>query len=342
MAGTAVNKIRRGEADRFPALFSGDDMNEKKKSRAVRLRRELPFHLMLLPAVILVGIFSYGPMVGIIMAFEKFSPKKGMSVMEMSHRSKVYDNIIKEAEQDLRDLMNIPDIDKVVFNTFFIAAMKLALGVVVPMFVAILLNEVRLESVKKVIQTMVYFPHFLSWVILSGIFIDILSPSTGIVNEFITMLGFEPVYFLGDPKVFPYTMALTETWKEFGFGTIVYLATISGIDPTLYEAAEVDGAGRWQQTVHITLAALLPMAALMLILNLGGVLNLSFEQIYNLYSPQVYSTGDILDTLVYRLGMIDAQYGVATAVGLFKSVVSLVLVSFSYWFAGKVSGYRVF
>ncbi len=178
--------------------------------------------------------------------------------------------------------------------------------------------------------------------ILSGIFIDILSPSTGIVNEFITMLGFEPVYFLGDPKVFPYTMALTETWKEFGFGTIVYLATISGIDPTLYEAAEVDGAGRWQQTVHITLAALLPMAALMLILNLGGVLNLSFEQIYNLYSPQVYSTGDILDTLVYRLGMIDAQYGVATAVGLFKSVVSLVLVSFSYWFAGKVSGYRVF
>ena len=210
------------------------------------------------------------------------------------------------------------------------------------MFVAILLNEVRLESVKKVIQTMVYFPHFLSWVILSGIFIDILFPSTGIVNEFITMLGFEPVYFLGDPKVFPYTMALTETWKEFGFGTIVYLATISGIDPTLYEAAEVDGAGRWQQTVHITLAALLPMAALMLILNLGGVLNLSFEQIYNLYSPQVYSTGDILDTLVYRLGMIDAQYGVATAVGLFKSVVSLVLVSFSYWFAGKVSGYRVF
>ena len=286
-------------------------MNEKKKSRAVRLRRELPFHLMLLPAVILVGIFSYGPMVGIIMAFEKFSPKKG-----------IFGSPFVGLE-NFRYLMNIPDIDKVVFNTFFIAAMKL-------------------ESVKKVIQTMVYFPHFLSWVILSGIFIDILSPSTGIVNEFITMLGFEPVYFLGDPKVFPYTMALTETWKEFGFGTIVYLATISGIDPTLYEAAEVYGAGRWQQTVHITLAALLPMAALMLILNLGGVLNLSFEQIYNLYSPQVYSTGDILDTLVYRLGMIDAQYGVATAVGLFKSVVSLVLVSFSYWFAGKVSGYRVF
>lgn len=305
-------------------------MKQISKRRQTALRRELPFHLMLLPAVILVGIFSYGPMVGIVMAFQKFSPTKGI----FGSKFIGLDNF--------RYLLNIPDIDKVVFNTFFIAGMKLALGVIVPMLVAILLNEIRIPAVKKVIQTMVYFPHFLSWVILSGIFIDILSPSSGIVNEFITMLGFEPIFFLGDPDVFPYTMALTETWKEFGFGTIVYLATISGIDPALYEAAEVDGAGRWQQTIHITLTALLPMGALMLILNLGGVLNLSFEQIYNLYSPQVYSTGDILDTLVYRLGMVDAQYGVATAVGLFKSMVSLVLVSFSYWFAGKVSGYRAF
>ena len=285
---------------------------------------------MLLPAVILTGVFSYGPMLGIIMAFQKFSPKRGIFGSKFI------------GFENFKYLMNIPDIDKVVFNTFFIAGMKLALGVIIPMLVAILLNEIRISPIKKLIQTMVYFPHFLSWVILSGIFIDILSPSTGIVNEFIKMLGFEPVFFLGNPKVFPYTMAITETWKEFGFGTIVYLATISGIDPTLYEAARADGAGRLQQTVHITISALLPMAALMLILNLGGVLNLSFEQIYNLYSPQVYSTGDILDTLVYRLGMVDAQYGVATAVGLFKSVVSLILVSFSYWLAGKARGYKVF
>ncbi len=305
-------------------------MDKKLKRKRAIFRRELPFHLMLLPAVILTGVFSYGPMLGIIMAFQKFSPKRGIFGSKFI------------GFENFKYLMNIPDIDKVVFNTFFIAGMKLALGVIIPMLVAILLNEIRISPIKKLIQTMVYFPHFLSWVILSGIFIDILSPSTGIVNEFIKMLGFEPVFFLGNPKVFPYTMAITETWKEFGFGTIVYLATISGIDPTLYEAARADGAGRLQQTVHITISALLPMAALMLILNLGGVLNLSFEQIYNLYSPQVYSTGDILDTLVYRLGMVDAQYGVATAVGLFKSVVSLILVSFSYWLAGKARGYKVF
>lgn len=301
-----------------------------RKTRALQFKKELPFHLMLLPGVVLVALFSYGPMVGIVMAFEKFSPKKGVFGSQFVGLA------------NFRYLLNIPDIDRVVFNTFFIAGMKLALGVVVPVVVAIMLNEIHIGPVKKGIQTLIYFPHFLSWVILSGIFIDILSPSTGIVNELITALGGDPVFFLGNPKVFPYTMAFTETWKEFGFGTIVYLAAIAGIDPNLYEAAEVDGAGRWQQTLHITLPAVLPMAGLMLILNLGGVLNLSFEQIYNLYSPQVYSTGDILDTLVYRLGMVDAQYGVATAVGLFKSVVSTVLVSFSYWFAGKVNGYKLF
>ena len=305
-------------------------MDKKLKRKRAIFRRELPFHLMLLPAVILTGVFSYGPMLGIIMAFQKFSPKRGIFGSKFI------------GFENFKYLMNIPDIDKVVFNTFFIAGMKLVLGVIIPMLVAILLNEIRISPIKKLIQTMVYFPHFLSWVILSGIFIDILSPSTGIVNEFIKMLGFEPVFFLGNPKVFPYTMAITETWKEFGFGTIVYLATISGIDPTLYEAARADGAGRLQPTVPITISALLPIAALMLIFNLGGFFNLSFEQIYNLYSPQVYSTGDILDTLVYRLGMVDAQYGVATAVGLFKSVVSLILVSFSYWLAGKARGYNVF
>ena len=137
-------------------------------------------------------------------------------------------------------------------------------------------------------------------------------------------------------------MALTETWKEFGFGTIVYLAAIAGIDPSLYEAAEMDGAGRWRQTLAITLPTLLPMGMLMLILNLGSVLNLSFEQIYNLYSPQVYSTGDILDTLVYRIGMENAQWGVASAVGVFKSVISTVFVSLSYWLAAKVGNYRLF
>lgn len=295
-----------------------------------QLRKQIPYHLLLLPGVIIAAIFSYGPMIGVLMAFENFKPQKGIFGSEWIGLA------------NFKYLFSIPDIDKVIFNTFYIAAMKLVLGVVVPMFVAILLNEIRLSKFKKAVQTLIYFPHFLSWVILSGIFIDILSPSTGIVNEFIQWLGFEPIYFLGDPKWFPYTMALTETWKEFGFGTIVYLAAIVGIDPALYEAAEMDGAGRWKQTFAITLPTLLPMGMLMLILNLGSVLNLSFEQIYNLYSPQVYSTGDILDTLVYRIGMENAQWGVASAVGVFKSLVSTVFVSLSYWLAAKVGNYKLF
>lgn len=287
-------------------------------------------HLMMLPGMILVGIFSYGPMIGIVMAFQRFSPRKGIFGSEWVG----FDNF--------RYLFNIPDIENVVWNTFYIAALKLILGVMVPVFVALLLNEVGNNIIKKSIQTIIYFPHFLSWVILGGIFIDVLSPSTGIVNDLLNKVGINSIFFLGDPKWFPYTMATTETWKEFGFGTIVYLAAIVGIDPALYEAASVDGAGRWKQTMHITLPAVIPIAVLMFVLNLGNVLNLSFEQIYNLYSPQVYSTGDILDTLVYRLGIHDAQYSVATAVGLFKSVVSSVMVIFSYWLAKKTSDYRIF
>lgn len=298
-----------------------------KKSK---FRKNLPLHIMMLPGMVLVLLFFYKPMLGIIMAFQNFSPRKGMFGSEWV------------GLDNFRYLASIPDIDKVIWNTFFIALLKLAMGVVVPVIVALMLNELRIKFMRKTIQTIIYFPHFLSWVILSGIFIDVLSPSTGILNGFLNSIGLDSIFFLGDPKWFPYTMAITETWKEFGFGTIVYLAAIVGIDPTLYEAASVDGAGRWRQTLVVTLPAVIPIAMLMLILNMGSVLNLSFEQIYNLYSPQVYATGDILDTLVYRLGIHDAQYGVATAVGLFKSVVSTALVALSYGLAKKTSDYRLF
>lgn len=240
-----------------------------------KLLKDLPLHLMMLPGMLLVLLFCYKPMIGIVMAFQNFSPRKGI----FGSKWVGLDNF--------RYLADIPDIEKVIWNTFFIALLKLVLGVVIPVIVALMLNELRKKFLKKSIQTIIYFPHFLSWVILSGIFIDVLSPSTGILNNFLNSIGIDSIFFLGDPKWFPYTMAITETWKEFGFGTIVYLAAIVGIDPTLYEAASVDGAGRWRQTLVVTLPAVMPIATLMLILNMGSVLNLSFEQIYNLYSPQV-------------------------------------------------------
>jgi len=207
---------------------------------------------------------------------------------------------------------------------------------------ALLLNEMRSVRYKRILQTMIYFPHFLSWVILSGILIDLLSPSTGLIGVVMQAVGLKPVYWLGDAEVFPFTLVFTETWKEFGFGTIVYLAALTAIDPTLYEAGMIDGATRWQQTRYITIPGIMPTVMLMMILSMGNILNAGFDQVFNLYSPQVYRTGDILDTLVYRLGLVDIQYGVATAVGLFKSFVSFVMLAASYFLAYKYSDYRVF
>jgi ABC-type polysaccharide transport system, permease component len=269
-------------------------------------------------------------MLGIYIAFQKFIPARGFSGSKFV------------GLDNFKYIFSLPDIYQVLWNTIFIAFLKLVTMLVVPVLFALLLNELSNKHIKRGIQTLVYFPHFLSWVILAGILIDILSPSSGIVNQVIKALGAEPVFFLGDEKIFPYTMVLTNVWKEFGFGAVVYLASLTGIDPVLYEASFVDGAGRWKQMLHITLPGITPMIVLMMILSLGDVLNAGFDQIFNLYSPQVYSTGDIIDTLVYRLGLRDAQFGPATAVGLLKSIVSFVFISVSYVMADKVAKYRVF
>jgi putative aldouronate transport system permease protein len=177
---------------------------------------------------------------------------------------------------------------------------------------------------------------------LGGIFLDIFSPSTGIVNTVITSLGGTPIYFLGNAKVFPWTVILTDVWKGFGYSTIVYLAAISNIDPTLYEAASMDGAKRYQQILYITLPGISSMIILLSTLSLGSILSAGFEQILTIYNPSVYATGDIIDTFVYRAAMKEAQYSLATAVGLFKSVISLVLISTSYYLGYKFADYTIF
>jgi len=292
--------------------------------------RELPYHLMILPGFILVFIYSYIPMAGIVMAFEHYRPTKGIFGSPWVG----WDNF--------RYMLNIPGIYQVLWNTVFIALLKIIAGIAVPVVVTLLLNEARSRWFQRGVQTIIYFPHFLSWIILSGILIDILSPSTGIVNSLLHLLHIDPVFFLGDAKWFPYTMVLSDTWKEFGYGTIVFLAALTGINPSLYEAASIDGAGRWKQTLHVTLPGMLPIIILMTVLSLGNVLNAGFDQVFNLYSAQVYSSGDIIDTLVFRIGMQDANYGVATAVGLFKSVVSFIMIGASYLLAYRFAGYKIF
>lgn len=297
----------------------------------LKLKKELPLHLMIFPGVILLLIFSYVPMAGIVIAFEKFIPAKGL----FGHQKWIgFDNFVY--------VMQMPNFFQIIWNTIFISFMKIILGLLVPIVIAILINEVKNTKLKRSVQTAIYLPHFLSWVVLGGIFIDILSPGDGIVNNFIKLLGFQPIFFLGDNKWFPFTMIATETWKEFGYGTIIYLAAITGIDPNLYEAARIDGANRWKQTLHITLPGMKMVIVLLMVLSLGNLLNAGFDQLFNLYSPAVYESGDIIDTFVYRLGLLDAQFGAATAVGLFKSLVSFTFISVSYYFAYRFADYRIF
>ncbi len=295
------------------------------------LKKQLPLHLMILPGFIILLIFSYIPMAGIVIAFQKFIPAKGL-----------FGNQKWIGLDNFRYVLDLPNFGSVVWNTIFIAVWKIILGLVIPIIFAILINEVTHNGLKRSVQTLIYLPHFLSWVVLGGILIDILSPSDGIVNKFIQLLGFDPIFFLGDNKWFQGTMVFTETWKEFGYGTIIYLAAITGIDPSLYEAARIDGASRWKQILNITLPGMKMVIVLLTVLNLGNLLNAGFDQIFNLYSPPVYESGDIIDTFVYRIGLLDAQYGVATAVGLFKSVVSFTLISVSYFCAYKFADYRIF
>lgn len=297
----------------------------------VKLKKELPLHMMILPGLILLIIFHYVPMAGIIIAFEKFIPAKGL----FGHQQWI-------GLGNFKYVMDMPNFYGVLWNTVSISLMKIILGLFVPLVFAILINEVTNSRLKRGIQTAIYLPHFLSWVVLGGIFIDMLSPSGGIINNLLGLFGMEPVFFLGSNQWFPATMVITETWKEFGYGTIVYLASITGIDPSLYEAAKADGASRWKQTLHVTLPGMRMVIVLLMVLSLGNILNAGFDQIFNLYSPPVYESGDIIDTLVYRLGLLEAQYGVATAVGLFKSVVSFVFISVSYYFAYHFANYRIF
>ncbi|WP_246302529.1 ABC transporter permease [Paenibacillus plantarum] len=285
---------------------------------------------MIFPAIILLLVYSYGPMLGMVMSFQKFIPARGF----LDSQWIGWDNF--------RYIFAMPDFHRALWNTLLISFMKIIANLIVPIAIALLLNEIRKEAFKSYVQTLIYLPHFLSWILLGGILIDILSPTNGIVNQVLGFFGVKPIYFLGDNSWFRQTLVATDVWKEFGYNTIVYLAALTGINPALYEAAIVDGASRWKQTLYITIPGMAPIIVLLAVLSIGNVLNAGFDQIFNLYSPAVYESGDVIDTFVYRIGLIDAQYSVATAVGMFKSVISLILISGSYFIAYRFANYRIF
>ena len=305
-------------------------VNSPKKRRKIS-GYEIPLHLMLIPGIIIIFIFHYVPLGGLIIAFQRFIPAKGL-----------FGNQKWVGLQNFQYIFSMPNTMNVLRNTVTIAVAKIVLGLVIPITVALMLNELQLSKVKRSIQTIIYFPHFLSWIIFGSIIMDLLSPQNGIVNKLLNLLGHESVYFLGDNKYFQQTIIWTDVWKNFGYGTVVYMASITSIDPSLYEAAAIDGANRWKQTWHITLPGMRMIIVLMMVLSLGNVLNAGFDQVYNMYSPIVYETGDIIDTMVYRLGLENAKYGPAAAVSIFKSVVSMLFISASYYVADRFFDYRLF
>lgn len=304
-------------------------LKTKRNGLLAALKKEYPFWLMLLPAVVLVGIYSYGSMTGTVIAFQRFIPTKGFLGSDWV------------GLQNFNTLFSMPSFFQVIGNTIRIAIFKMLGGIIVPVTFALLLNEVRQQGAKRFFQTLVYLPHFLSWIILAGIFKEMLS-RTGIINAQLASLGIEPVGFLSNQKIFPWTMIVTDIWKGFGFGSIIYLAALTGIDPSLYEAARIDGAGRINQTRYITLPGILSTIVLMSVLSLANILNGGFDQIYNMYTPAVYATSDILDTFVYRLGIDNAQFALSTAASLFKSAVSFVFIVASHRLAHHFTGYRIF
>lgn len=293
------------------------------------LSRTWPLYVMFLPGLLALIIFHYYPMYGLVAAFQKFNPGLG------------FERSAWVGWANFERVFAQPAFWSILSNTVIIAVGKILSVQGFAIVFALLLNEVRLLFFKRTIQTLVYLPYFLSWIVLGGILLDMLG-ADGIVNDFLGALGIGPLLFLGDNNLFQPTVIVSNVWKEGGWATIIYLAALTSIDPELYEASAIDGANRWKQTLKITLPCILPTILLIGALNLGNVLNAGFEQILALYNPVVYPTGDILDTWVYRTGLVAANYSLATAVGLLKSVVGLLLTGVAFWGIRRFTQYRVF
>jgi putative aldouronate transport system permease protein len=305
---------------------------KKSKSKGLRVPTTM-LHLMLLPAALVIFIYNYLPMLGIVIAFQEYDVGKGLSAFWTSTFVGL-DNFTR--------LFGDPDFSRAFTNTLVIATLKIVIGFVFPITIAILLNEIRKSMVKRTIQTLIYLPHFISWIILAGLVKDIFGMD-GIVNTTLQKLfNLEPRLWLGENAPFLAILISTNLWKEFGFNTIVYLAAITSIDPNLYEAAIVDGAGRVRQTWHITLPGMRPIIVLTGVLALGGILNAGFDQIYNLYSVPVYGVADVIDTLAFRKGFQGGDYSFGAAIGLFNSAIAMLLIVSSYWMARKFAHYEIF
>ena len=286
--------------------------------------------LMALPLLIYFAIFHYGPIYGLLIAFKDFYPTKGILASDWVG--------LEHFKTMFQGLYFWP----VLKNTLINSSYNLIFGFPAPILLAILLNEVSNRRFKKVIQTVTYFPHFISWVVLAGIVYEMLSPSRGPINILLSWLGFEPIFFVANVRWFRTVLVGSNIWKEIGWGSIIYLAAITNIDPTLYEVAKIDGANRLQRIFYITLPGIANVVVIMLIFAVGKIINDNFDQIFNLMNNQVMQVADVISTYTYREGIKEMNYGYATAVGLFKNTISFIFVMGANWLAQKMGQETLF
>lgn len=301
-----------------------------KKDLRQRFKKSLPIYVLLIPAMSLLLIFHYAPIFGIVIAFKDFSPFKG--ILGSSWAGFKYFGSFLSDENFWR----------VMRNTVLINIYQLAFGFPVPIIFALLLNEIRSNKFKKTVQTVSYLPHFVSWVVVASLVTTILSPTTGVVNSILqNIFNIEPVYFLAKQQYFRSILVVSGIWKGFGMSSVYYIASLASIDQELYQAAAIDGAGRLKQTWHITLPGLRNIIIVLLVINLGGMVTIGFEQVFLLYNSLVYDVGDVISTYTYRLGIEKTQYSLTTAIGLSQSVVNFALVYSANRISRAVAGWSL-
>lgn len=305
----------------------GKTKTSGSKDLKKELKKYLPFYMFLLPALILVVLFCYMPMEGLIIAFKDYKMARGIAGSQWV------------GFKHFRALFSDPNFYRVLGNTLKISILTLLTTFPVTIIFTLLVHEIASTKFKSVVQTITYMPHFLSWVVVGTFVYQLLSPTGGVVNAILIRLGIldKPLYFMAQEDMFVPIYLITNLWKTTGYSIVIYLATISGIDTTMYDAAAIDGANRFHRVLYITLPAMFPTMCTMLILNIGSLVSVGFDPVFNLYNDATYQTADVISTYVYRKGMVESRYDFSTAIGLFQNVVSLALVVMANWFARKAN-----
>lgn len=311
-------------------VFTQKKVPPKAGRKLNRILRYKAFYLMLIPGLIYIILFKYLPIAGNMIAFKDYKLFKGIWGSPWCG----FDNFTRLFQSDNFYL--------IMRNTLLISLYKILIGFPIPIILALMINEVNNRTFKKTVQTVAYLPHFISWVVIASLASSLLSPSDGVINRMITSLGGQPIFFLGDSRYFRGVLVVSDIWKEMGWSAIIYLAALAGIPQDMYEGATIDGATKMQKLIYITLPSIVPTIIIMLLLRVGGILNAGFEQVFTMYNSSVYDVADIIDTYVYRVGIVQTKYGFSAAVGLFKSVIAFVMVVSCNWLANKAGQEALF